>query len=210
MYSTTIKPKVDKMFSDLEKQVKEIIASSTSMNDAVTRATHLVSSEVSIRSKTILSDMLYDLTRSLLETEFFADISKQNAFYRMDLQGEILSKYHFAPSASVNYTEASRTVQALKAGGVTFAGGAAVEVGVVLISGLSLSSLVPIPISVLVVASIGAALADYYAVEPARNKKNLVLAFNRYLEQAKQQFLNWFDEVEKYFNIRVEEIKRTM
>ena len=157
-----------------------------------------------------MSDMLDDLTNALLETEFFADITKQNAFYRMNLQEEILSKYHFAPSASVNYKEASRKVQALKVGGVTFAAGAVLEVGVVLIAGLSLSSLVPIPISVLVVASIGAALADYYAIEPARNKKNLALAFDTYLVQAKQQFLNWFDEVEKYFNARVEEFKQTM
>ena len=27
---------------------------------------------------------------------------------------------------------------------------------------------------------------------------------------AKQQFLNWFDEIEKYFNVRVEEIKQAM
>ncbi len=210
MYSTTIKPKVDKMFSDLDRQAKEIIATSTSMNEAVARATRLVSSEVSTRSKTILSDMLDDLTNALMETEFFSDISKQNAFYRVNLQEEILSKYQFTPSASVNYKEASRTVQALKVGGITLAAGAVVEVGVVLISGLSLSSLVPIPVSVLVVASIGAALVDYYAIEPAKNKKNLALAFDSYLTQAKQQFLNWFDEVEKYFNTRVEEIKQTV
>lgn len=210
MYSTTIKPKVDKMFSDLDRQAKEIIATSTSMNEAVARVTRLVSSEVSTRSKTILSDMLDDLTNALMETEFFTDISKQNAFYRVNLQEEILSKYQFTPSASVNYKEASRTVQALKVGGITLAAGAVVEIGVVLIAGLSLSSLVPIPVSVLVVASIGAALADYYAIEPAKNKKNLALAFDGYLTQAKQQFLNWFDEVEKYFNTRVEEIKQTM
>ena len=112
MYSTTIKSKVDKMFSDLGKQAREIISISTSMNDAANHATRLVSSEVSTRSKTILSDMLYDLTSDLMGTEFFSDISKQNAFYRVDLQEEILSKYQYAPSASVNYKEASRTIQA--------------------------------------------------------------------------------------------------
>lgn len=210
MYSITIKPKVDEMFSDLDRQAKRIIATSTSMNEAAARATRLVSTEVSTRSKTILSDMLDDLTNTLMETEFFTDISKQNSFFRVNLQEEILSKYQFTPSASVNYKEASRMVQTLKIGGITFAAGAVVEVGVVLIAGLSLSSLVPIPISVLVVASIGAALADYYAIEPVKNKKNLAHAFDGYLMQAKQQFLNWFDEVEKYFNTRVEEIKQTM
>ena len=210
MYSTTIKPKVDAMFSDLSKRANEIISKATSVDDAIARATHLVSSEVSTRSKTILSDMLDDLTNSVLETEFFADISKQNAFYRVNLQEEILGKYQFAPSASVNYVEASRALQALKVGGLTFAAGAAIEVGVVLIAGLSLSSLVPIPLSALIVASIGAALTDYYAIEPARNKNNLAIAFEEYLRQAKQQFLNWFDEVEHFFNQRVEEIKQTI
>lgn len=210
MYSATIKPKVDKMFSDLGKQTKEIIASATSMNDAITRATHLVSSEVSTRSKTILNDMLNDLTNSLLETEAFSDISKQNAFYRSNLREEILSKYCFAISASVNYTDSSKTIQALKVGGATLVAGTVIELVIVLTKGISLSSLVPIPISVLVVISIGATVADYYAFEPARNKKRLALAFDDYLAQAKQQFLNWFDEVEFFFNKRVEEIKQTM
>ena len=70
MYSATIKPKVDKMFSDLGKQAREIISISTSMNDAANHATRLVSSEVSTRSKTILSDMLYDLTRHFMKNLF--------------------------------------------------------------------------------------------------------------------------------------------
>ena len=210
MYSEMIKPKVQKMFSNLDNQVREIISNTASMNDAVDRATQLVSAEVSTRCKTILSDMLYDLTNSLLETEFFSDISKQNAFYRINLQDEIMNKYQFTPSVSVNYRESSRTVQALKVGGATLAVGGAVEIGAVLIGGMSLSSLVPIPIGALIVASIGVALADYYAIEPARNKKALTQALDNYLVDAEKQFLNWFDEVEKYFNKRVEEIKQTL
>lgn len=53
-------------------------------------------------------------------------------------------------------------------------------------------------------------MADYYAIEPAKNKKALAQALDNYLVDAKQQFLNWFDEVEKYFNVRVEEIKQAM
>lgn len=210
MYSTTIKPKVDEMFNDLEKKVLSIVRESSTLSESTKNATKIVSSELAARSKSILSDMLYSLSDSLMETEFFSDIGRQNKFFEVNLRQEILSKYQFAPTVSVNYAEASRMVQALKVGGVTLATGAVIEVGVVLIAGLSISSLVPIPISVLVVASIGTALADYYAIEPVHNKKNLVLAFENYLTQAKQQFLNWFDEVERYFNVRVEEIKQGM
>lgn len=210
MYSTTIKPKVDVMFNDLRKKVSAIVIESSTSNEAINNVTKLVSSELAARSKSILSDMLFDLSDKLIDTEFFADIAKQNRFAEINLRQEILSKYQFAPSTTVNYREASRTVQALKVGGATFVVGGAIEIGVVLIAGLSISNLVPIPISILIVASIVAALADYYAIEPAKNKKALAQALDNYLVDAKQQFLNWFDEVEKYFNVRVEEIKQAM
>lgn len=210
MYSTTINPKVDVMFDDLRKKVSSIVIESSTSNEAVNNVTKIVSSELATRSKSILSDMLFDLSDNLMETDFFVDIARQNKFFEINLRQEILSKYQFAPSATVNYKEASRTVQALKVGGATLVIGGVAEIGVVLIAGLSLSSLVPIPISVLVVASIGVALADYYAIESKKNKKALVQALDSYLVAAKQQFLNWFDEVEKYFNMRVEEIKQTL
>ena len=210
MYSTTIKPKVDVMFNDLRKKVSAIVIESSTSNEAINNVTKLVSSELAARSKSILSDMLFDLSDKLMDTEFFADIVKQNRFAEINLRQELLSKYQFAPSTTVNYGEASRTVQALKVGGATFVVGGAIEIGVVLIAGLSISNLVPIPVSILIVASIGAALADYYAIEPAKNKKALAQALDNYLVDAKQQFLNWFDEVEKYFNVRVEEIKQAM
>ncbi len=210
MYSTTIKPKVDVLFNDLRKKVSAIVIESSTSNEAINNVIKLVSSELAARSKSILSDMLFDLSDKLMDTEFFADIAKQNRFAEINLRQEILSKYQFAPSTTVNYREASRTVQALKVGGAIFVVGGAIEIGVVLIAGLSISNLVPIPISILIVASIGTALADYYAIEPAKNKKALAQALDDYLVDAKQQFLNWFDEVEKYFNVRVEEIKQAM
>ena len=210
MYSTTIKPKVDVMFDDLRKKVSSIVVESSTSNEAINNVTKMVSSELAARSKSILSDMLFDLSDNLMETDFFADIARQNKFSEINLRQEILSKYQFAPSTTVNYKEASRTVQALKVSGSTLVVGGVAEIGVVLIAGLSLSSLAPIPISVLVVASIGVALADYYAIEPKKNKKALAQALDSYLVAAKQQFLNWFDEVEKYFNMRVEEIKQTL
>lgn len=210
MYSTTIKPKVDIMFNDLRKKTSAIVIESSTSTEALNNVIKLVSSELATRSKSILSDMLFDLSDSLMDTSFFSDIARQNRFSEINLRQEILSKYRFVPSANMDYKETSRTVQALKVGGATFVVGGVAEIGVILAAGLSLSNLVPIPISVLIGASIGAAMADYYAIEPAKNKKMLVQALDSYLIEVKQQFLDWFDKVEKYFNMRVEEIKQTL
>ena len=210
MYSKTIKPKVAAMFGDLRSKAFSIVNEAASSNEAIDNVTKLVSSELATCSKSIMSDMLFDLTDSLMETDFFADIVRQNRFSEINLRQEILSKYQFTASTSMSYEEASKAMQAIKVGGATLVIGGAAEVGVVLISGLSLSSLVPIPIGILIVASIGAAMTEYLAFAPARSRKALAEALDKYLIETQQQFLNWFDEVERYFNMRVEEIKATI
>ncbi len=210
MYSTKIMPKVDKMFGELKKRVASIITESSTSKEATDKITETVSSELATRSKSLLSDMLFDLNDTLMETDFFTDISKQNRFTEANLRKEILDKYQFTASTTIDYKEASSKINALAVGGGTLLVGGAIEIGYVLIKGLSLSTLVPIPISVLIVASMGAAIADYYTVEPNRSKKALQNAIDNYLDKAKTQFIGWFDEVENYYNKRVEEIKLTI
>lgn len=210
MYSDTIRPKVEEMFGNLRGKVAAIVSDSFASDEAIAAVTRLVSSELTTRSKTILSDMLFALSDKLLETEFFSVISRQNKFYEINLRQEIFNKYQFAPSTTVDYQEASRVLHALKVGGATFVAGGVIEVGVVLAAGLSLSSFAPVPVGLLIVASIGATVADYYVVGPARNKKVLADVLNAYLVQAQKQFLDWFDEVECFFNKRVEEVKKSI
>ncbi|OON85784.1 hypothetical protein BXO88_11045 [Oribacterium sp. C9] len=210
MYSDSIKDKVNTMFDDLKKRVYIIVSNSNTATEAAQKVTNLASSELASRSKSLLSDMLFDLSDSLMNTDYFKDISKQNRFTEINLRQEILSKYQFAATGTVNYNETSRETRALKVGGITFVIGGVSELGYVLISGLSLSSLFPIPIGTLIAVSIGTALTDYYAIEPKREKKAMLNALNDYFEQAKKQFIDWFDEVERYFNMRVEEIKCTI
>ena len=210
MYSDKITPKIDKMFVELKTRVATIIAESSTSKKTTDEITETVSSELSTRSMSLLSDMLFDLTDDLMETDYFADIAKQNRFIEANLRQEILNKYQFSASSTIDYKEASKKLNALKVGGVTFLAGSAVGIGYVLIKRLSLSTLVPIPIRVLIVASIGAAIADYYAVEPNRSKTALNTAIDNYLDQAQKQFISWFDEVENYYNKRVEEIKQTL
>lgn len=210
MYSSTIKPRVDVIFNDLRKKISAIIIESSTANGVINDVTKLVSSELATRSKSILSDMLFELSDKLMDTEFFSDIAKQNRFMEINLRQEILNKYQFTPSTTINYKEISKFIQALKVGGKIFVVGGVAEIGAVLIAGLSISNLVPLPFSALIVASVGFVLVDYYTIEPARNKKAFEQALDSYLIDVKQQLLNWFDEVEKYFNMRVEEIKRIM
>ena len=211
MYSMKIRPKVDKMFDDLRTRIDETIAESSSVKEAAGKIAQLVGSETASRSKTILSDMLFDLNDELMKTSFFSDVAKQNKFREINLRQEILGKYQFTSSPTVDFEEASQVVRSLKIAGSTALTVGVVGVGVILIQGLSVTSLAaPIPIGILVFATLGAVLVDYLAVSPNRSKKGFSEAVKNYLTEVQQQLLNWFDEVERYFNNRAEEIMHSM
>ena len=209
MYSESIKNRIDQMFDELKTKTSSIISNTSTSKEASEKVTRLVSSELTTRSKLVLSDMLFSLTDALMETEDFQDIAKQNKFMDINLRQEILNKYRFNVDSTLDYKEASREIKALLAGGLVLAVGGAAEIGYVLVSELEFSILVPVPICVLIVASIGAALADYYAIEPKRTRKAMKAAVDSYLDQSREEYLKWLDEVENYFNSRVEEIKMT-
>lgn len=211
MYSDAIKSKIDKMFSDLRNEIQRSVDESFSSNDAVNTICDYVRTEMESRSKTMLSDMLFELNDSVLQTSFFADnIAGQNAFLAHNLRQEVLSKYQFTTTTTINYQEASRVVEAVKIGSGVLVVGGVCEIGIVLIGGLSISSLVPISVGMLFALALGSAVADYFLIEPNRNKKKFFLAIDEYFSEAKEQYVNWFDEIENYFNKRVDKIKQTI
>jgi hypothetical protein len=53
-------------------------------------------------------------------------------------------------------------------------------------------------------------MIDYLFIEPKKSKKRFSSAVDKYLSEAKEQYLNWFDSVENYYNMRVAQIKETI
>lgn len=207
MYSTSLSNTVEQIFADLRKKAERIIAQSASATDAKKRIVQSVASETSSRSKSILSDMLFDLSDKLMETAYFHDVSVRNKFVEMNLRQEIMDKYRFS-SEEISYKEISKAKSAFLVGGTILVVGGIGEVSYILTKGLSVPNLVPIPIGILVGAALSAALADYLLIEPSRSKKKFKAAVDQYLEDTQAQFLQWFDDVETYFNKRVEDFKK--
>lgn len=211
MYSEMIAPKIDKMFNDLRIEIQEVVYETGSLNDAINNIYQRVISETTSRSELMLGDMLFELDRALFNTPFFADnLSRKNEYSSLGLRKEITNKYQFTTTATVNYQEASSIIHAFKIGSGVLIFGGVLGLGIIVSSGLELSSLVPIPVSALFAAAIGAAMIDYLFIEPKKSKKRFSSAVDKYLNEAKEQYLNWFDSVENYYNMRVAQIKETI
>ncbi|WP_210511542.1 hypothetical protein [Pantoea ananatis] len=211
MYSEIIATKVEKMFNELYVDIQTVVNETVSLSDAINNICQRVSSETALRSKLMLDDMLFDFDRALFKTPFFADdLSRRNAFSALNLRKDITNKYQFTSTVTVDYQEVSRSLHAIKVGSSVFAVGGVLGIGSVLSSGFSLSSVVPVPIGVLFAVAIGSSIADYFVIEPTKSKKRFSFAIENYLNEAREQYLSWFDSVEGYYNARVEQIKETI
>ena len=209
MYSERIEKKADQLFDNLRGKTASVLETSKTAQEIFAKVTRLVESELASRSRSILSDMLFDLTDDLMETEFFKDTVRQNRFTEINLRQEILNKYKFTVKP-LDYQESSRGVDALRVGGTIFTVGGIGAIAYVLISGSGISAFFPAPIAVIISASIGAVLIDYYVIEPKRSKNAMKINIDNYLIQAQKDFLEWFDEIECYYYKRVEDIKQTI
>lgn len=202
MYSKTLESKVNLMFAEINERISEIITSESSLKTACEEIVKYVASETTTRSETMLSDMCYELYKKVVDS--MPDASMRNRFRNVDLEQEISEKYNFAiPSNPIDFREANCVYTSLAAGA-----------GTSVIGGLLVYALVSdapkIPSALVVVASISAFCLSYFKVTPNVNKSNFKTAVNSYLLEAKISYLAWFDEVERYYNKRVDEIRRLL
>ena len=166
--------------------------------------------ETASYSRSILSDVLFELNQLIFQEPLFTDVTIQNKFYEFDLRQEIINKYQFTADCSFEYQDKDKLISALKATGITFTAGGAIAVGTTLVAGLSASSLAPLPVAILIGLSLVVALTEYFYLSPNRSQNNLLHALNQYLEETEKQLTNWFNEIEKYFFNRVEDFKKNL
>lgn len=201
MFSETIKSKIDKMFEELDAKSSEIIKNSFSRSEAAEKVAQIVGSEVALRSKTMLSSMYDTLSETVLNS--ISEVANRNKFYEANLRVELMDKYSFdLPRDKIDFKEANRVVTSLSVGAGTIA------VGGLLVFALSPS--VPIvPIAIVVAVSVSAFCVSYFKITPNANKSNFKAAVSKYLDEIKGGYIKWLDEAEKYFDRRVDEIKRS-
>lgn len=201
MSKHTPKSKIDIMFTKMSENVSSIISKAPTSRIASENITTFVTSETTTRSKTMLTDMYGEMAREVIES--LPDILQQNRFFEADLGTEIFQKYNFEIPKGGDFQEINRLYPSI------VAGGGAIVIGSVLVRALSIPS-PAISIALIVAASITAFCASYFKVAPDMNKAHFNKAMNKYLLEIKLEYIAWFDEIEGYFNTRVDEIKGAM
>ena len=190
--------KVNEMFEDLKKQSYEIIAIQSDFSIDSKMIIDMVSSEIVMRSKTLITDMYAQMSESTLSSTMFDNAERMSQFYEANIRREILSKYQFdvttinAFKNGIQYKELQRLYSSL-----TVSAGTTAVVGILK---YALTTTVNVPIVVIIAGAVAAFCVSYFKVIPSQNKVKFYKAVEDFLSELKKEFIVWFDEIEIYYN----------
>lgn len=199
-----IQRKVDLIFEELSTQAMQLIESNSNLASVSEQITRSISGELIVRSKTLITDIYAEMSKHTLSSAEFEDAEHKNMFFTSNLRADLLEKYRFeiknvdAYKKGINYHEINKIYASL-----TVAAGTATIGGVL---SYALTHTVSIPIVVIIAGAVSAFCASYFLAVPKTNKAAFKKAILMYLEEMKKDFLKWLDDVEIYYNKRINEL----
>lgn len=201
MYSDIIASKIDDLFTDLGEKSCRIVDLSDDSTKLSEEIYSMVSLELSIRSKSILSDLLYLASKKYLSNIDPKDIRTQNKFLRLNLTTVLLDKFKFQLSEKIGFNCNNNK---------RYIFGLGVALGLAVISGglvkfLTKSSFIGGYIVITTASSLVATvLLDQFIVKNKLEKQEIKKAILIYLSNLREQFINHLDCAENEFYQRID------
>jgi len=195
-----IHKKIDNIFKDLKKQCFEIIDIHSDKSVASKMIVDAVSSETSVRSKTLFTDMSAKISEKRLSSSIFEDPERRSRFYEANIRGEVLKKYKFRIKNidTFQYKELNRLYSSISVSAGT------TSLGVIL--KYAFKTNVNIPILVIISSTVPVFFISYFTVLPKMNEKFFRKAVEDFLSESKKEFILWFDEIERYYNQEIDNL----
>lgn len=200
LYNKELENQLHALFHELVKKTEEIVSSSRTNTEATERIMRLVSGKVSAEAEGYMIDMYACLVDKIKAEEYFKDPEHLNTFYRLNLREELNEKYQFSID---NIDAYKKGIQCQEINNLYVSAGAVA--GTLAVGGIlkfTLSSVVNIPFVVVIAGALVAACAAYFAV-PTKNKREYRKAVDKFLKDLENDILDWFVEVEVYFDEKV-------
>lgn len=207
MYKEKLLTKINEIFEVLKEKSHSIILKQISIEDKSQQTVEMLSYEIQNITYSILIELYSNISKKILNESEFIHGENKLRFYESDIKKDIFEKYRFnleslkALKKGIEYKELNREYTAL----ATAAGTAAI--GGVLKYNFNDDIKIP-TVGILAVALL-AFTGAYFKVVPSKNEDRLIDAIDKFLSEIKSELIDWIDEVENYFNSRVEELVKT-
>lgn len=205
MYKQVLEEKIENLFQDISQKAYIKLNNPLGLTEASNQIVKMISSETTMKSKYMTIDLYSALEEKVLNSVGFQDISKQNAFFELNIREKIFDKYQFEISSldtltnGMNFKKINKVYTSI----ATAAGTAAVG-GVLK---YALYNTINIPVAVIIAGAVLVFCGMYFKAVPTINKQKFMKELKSFLDSVKKDFLAWFAEIEKYFNNCVEELK---
>lgn len=210
--SKKVKTYIKDLFVEMNEEISEIVSASSSAAIATQSIMEYVSSKIAAASQGYMVDLYGEMSRQTLNEELFQNPTNANKFYELNMRKRISDAYQFdiqsldAYNTGIDFKEINR---------IYATAGAAVgsaTVGGILLG--ALSGLVDIPLVVIIAGAVLAGVAGagvtYAKVVPEKNRTNFLNAINAFMNDLEHELLDWVDEVIKFYNQKIEELKATL
>lgn len=210
--SEKVKGYINNLFVELNEGISDIVKISPTSTIATQNIMKFVSGKIAASSQGYMVDLYDELSRKTLSEEVFKDPANANKFYELNMYQKISDADMFDVqnlemyNAGIDFKEINR---------IYASAGAAVgsaTVGGILLG--ALTGVVDIPMVVIiagaVIAGIAGGTVTYAKIVPDRNKLNFLKAVQSFMEELKKELLSWVDEVVKFYNQKVDELKSTL
>ena len=200
MYNKELEKQVHELFKELKAKANNIASEARTNTDATERIMRLVSSTISAEAEGYMVDMYACLVEKIKSEDFFKNPENLNAFYRLNLRDGLNEKYQFniedidAYKNGIEYKDINQLYAAAGAAAGTLALGGILK--------FALSKVIGIPFVIVIAGAVVAACAAYFAV-PTRNLKEYKKAIDKFLCDLENDILDWFVDVEVYFDEQV-------
>ena len=200
MYSKELEKQLHQLFEELSEKTDQIASEARTNTEATDRIMRLVSSSISAEAEGYMVDMYACLVDKIKSEEYFKNPENLNAFYRLNLREELNEKYQFnidnidAYKKGIEYKEINQLYVAAGAAVGTLALGGILK--------FALSSVIGIPFPIIIAGALVAACATYFAI-PTKNRKDYKKAVDKFMKDLENDILDWFVDVEVYFDEQV-------
>lgn len=209
MFEAIIKPKLEILFSELRKKIIKILNQDSLDSNEYYNTVDMINSEISVNSKLILGDFLFELTNEAINKEFSNDISVQNKFNRMNLRSEIMANYIFTPNITYYYDKNISLKHSIR---IMITSVVAIIILLFCFYFVTdiflLDNFITLVISLIIGIIFGSIY--YFYIEPTRNKQRIKSALNKNLFELEQQLLNWYNEIGIDFYNKVDDFKKKL
>lgn len=210
--SEKVKGYIKELFREMNEEVADIATISPTSDTATQSIMEYVSTKIAAASEGYVVDLYSELSKKTLKEDLFMDSGNANRFYELNMRKKLSEAYQFdvqnleTYSTGVNFKEINRAYSTA----VAAVGSAAV--GGILLG--ALSGVVNIPMVVIIAGAVLAGIAGggvtYAKIVPEKNKDAFIKAVKKFMIDLEIELINWVDEVIKFYNQQVEELKRSL